>query len=193
MNKTPNFFTNWFFTSRRARPLRNLYYGVGNFFDTCSRIIRWLPVLWKDRESDCYHILRILQFKIAENRRFLSKQQRHVGWEKNAEQMRRTELVIQRLMDEEYAHWYLLDRPDGQREDVPGEDLVRFRGSLHRTPFTEQPFDPGHSYYERRKQDPYVPKTRMYFNFINVEERMKAQDYEHLFKLLGKHLSSWWT
>ena len=75
-----------------------------NFLQRLHNILIWLPILWRDRDWDFGFLLRILQFKISRMRQYqqkygLSTYQRQ---ELIAHKMRTCELLIERLLSEDY-------------------------------------------------------------------------------------------
>jgi hypothetical protein len=48
-----------------------------SFVDSTQNVIKWLPVIWKDRHWDDYYITKILQRKIELQRDYLVKANRH--------------------------------------------------------------------------------------------------------------------
>ena len=50
---------------------------IKDFIDGVRNIIRWVPVLYKDRDWDDYFITKMLQKKIEHQRKYLVKHNRH--------------------------------------------------------------------------------------------------------------------
>ena len=73
------------------------------WYKRIKNIIRWIPILWNDRDWDYYYIFEILKTKL----KFQSKHFREYGYhessERDAEQM---ELCI-RLIDKVQNEYYL--------------------------------------------------------------------------------------
>ena len=78
---------------------RNFIVGVGN-------LIKWAPVIWKDRDWDQHYILEVLKFKIKKTANLFEKNQRFVGWESQVHYMRICEKLIELIQDEYYSHEY---------------------------------------------------------------------------------------
>ena len=76
--------------------LYDIRYGVRNFF-------KWFKIVWQDRDWDDYYIFRVLLFKIRNTRILIDKNQTFEGCEIEVEKMKRCELLIQRLIDDNYA------------------------------------------------------------------------------------------
>ena len=58
----------------------NLIYGIRN-------LIKWFPIIWKNREWDHYYIYEILKFKLENQSQYLKNQGRHVSSKRDSEKM----------------------------------------------------------------------------------------------------------
>jgi hypothetical protein len=76
---------------------------VRTWYKRIKNIIRWIPVLWKDKDWDYWHTFEILKTKLKFQSEHFRKQGYHVSSERDAEQM---ELCI-RLIDKVQNEYYL--------------------------------------------------------------------------------------
>lgn len=67
-----------------------------------KRIKSWLPILWNDEEWDYTYLFRIMRFKISRMRKEIEKNGRHVGYEKQVEEMKIAEFVLNRLAEHDF-------------------------------------------------------------------------------------------
>lgn len=72
-------------------------YGIKN-------LIKWFPLVWKDRDYDHNYILYTLKFKIHNTRKLHEKNRRHVGVEKEIHCMKVCEILLDRLIKDDY-YW----------------------------------------------------------------------------------------
>lgn len=70
----PIFLEEYFFN-----PYFNLKYNIRYFFVFIAKLIKWIPVLWKDRDYDDFYIFEILKVKILQQRNYLVKSNRHTN------------------------------------------------------------------------------------------------------------------
>lgn len=70
-------------------------YGIKN-------LIKWFPLVWKDRDYDHNYILYTLKFKIHNTRKLHEKNRRHVGVEKEIHCMKVCEILLDRLIKDDY-------------------------------------------------------------------------------------------
>jgi len=94
-----NKVNNWLWDSIGWK-LRDIYRSIRN-------VIRWLPIIWKDRDWDSYYIYEILKFKLQNQANYIGKQNRHTRSKRDAEIMRTCVKLIQRIQDEYYAMEYM--------------------------------------------------------------------------------------
>jgi hypothetical protein len=76
---------------------------VRTWYKRLKNIIRWIPVLWKDKDWDYWHTFEILKIKLKFQSEHFRKHGYHESSERDAEQM---ELCI-RLIDKVQNEYYL--------------------------------------------------------------------------------------
>lgn len=79
---------------------KDLYYGVRN-------LIKWFPVIWKDRDWDSSHIYKVLQFKLEQQAYGIRSRDIHVGADRNAEIMLMCARLCWLQCEGEYENEYL--------------------------------------------------------------------------------------
>lgn len=72
-------------------------------YESILNILRWIPILWNDRDWDYVFIYRILQFKLQNMRKLHEQNQRHTGWKRTVRELRTAEILLQRLSEDNYA------------------------------------------------------------------------------------------
>jgi len=76
-------------------------YKVKQFFRNINNLIRWFPIIWKDRDWDHYYILEIFKHKLI----FMSKNIRngsHTLAEYDANKMMLCVRLIEKIQNEHY-------------------------------------------------------------------------------------------
>src|SRR6185369_6100046 len=63
----------WFDINRHSWYRRNVIYRWNNFEYGIKNLIRWFPIVWKDRDWDHHYILEVLKFKIKNTRDLILK------------------------------------------------------------------------------------------------------------------------
>jgi hypothetical protein len=78
------------------------------FIDSVRNIIRWIPVLYKDRDWDDYYITKMLQKKIEHQRKYLVGKNRHVEVGRDNFWM----TVVLNLIEAEHEDYYGCEHMD---------------------------------------------------------------------------------
>lgn len=154
-------------------------------------LIKWFPVIWKDRNWDDWFIWEILKFKLTNQANYISRKDRHTVAQYDAQKMRLCVRLIEKVQDEYYAMEYM-DYFEDKFRFVPCEDK------------------PGYSKLEideiSNTFEEYVIKYYSTYRKIirsnNCADSkciaMKMGQYNHekakriLFKLLSTHIERWW-
>ncbi len=98
----PNWIDKWIFGV-----YFNITTNIRVFFLFIKRLIKWIPVLWRDRDWDGYHIYSILEFKLLNARKHLVSSNRHTGIEEINRYITICLNLIDKLKEEYYQMEYL--------------------------------------------------------------------------------------
>lgn len=145
---------------------------IYHFIHQTIYILKWIPILWKDRNWDDYFIWEILKQKIKFQREYISKQGIHVRAEIDAKNMRIAELLIERIQD-----------PHKAVEKDWDEILLKYP----RPTFIE---DATTGYFTMR--DRSEEEAKEVKRLMEKEKYMHNQDLDYLFKHLKKHIHEFW-
>jgi len=92
---------------------------IRKFFKSVNNLIRWFPIIWKDRDWDHYYILEILKHKLI----FMSKNIRKNGNHALAEYDANKMMLCVRLIDKIQNERYMEDLID--KDKLTMDDLNR--------------------------------------------------------------------
>ena len=163
---------------------RNIRLGIPN-------LIKWAPVIWKDRDWDQYFLYIILQFKLKQMEQLQRKYGISVNSNDYADQMRTCILLLERIIKDDYLHNVL--KP---HEEKWGESRLDFKETSDQT-FRD--IDGGEKLYEgafsvekvttpKEKKQENKERMRLYDHVRKLEK----QDLDLLFKNIRKHIEGWW-
>lgn len=156
---------------------------IRRFFRKIKDIFEWIPVIWKDEEWDDSYIYDILLYKIKRVRRHHEKRMFFVGVEKEIQNMKDCEYILQRLVDDDYSFNYWDDRLNKKY----GESEVSFDkvdGSKYYTLNIDRP----RVMTDQDKKDEF----KMIRRRMDLEKYLKDQDKYFLYKSMKRHWDSWW-
>lgn len=144
--------------------------------------LTWLPFLYDDADWDHVFLWRIMRYKIERMRRDQEYGQRHENWKDVADQMHSAELVLTRLIDDEYVRdeWEV-------HEKRYGSILNQYEELDHNSELGKK----GVAAIIRPRRDPAYRKSVM--RMAKLEEKRRNADMEYLGKYLAKHVRGWWS
>ena len=166
-------------------------YTIRHFFTSINNLIKWMPIIWKDRDWDDWYIWEILKFKLTQQANYISKHDRHTTAQIDAQKMRLCVRLIEKIQDEYYS----------------GEYIDYFESKFE---FTDCKDKPGYSELNiidiSNTFEEYVTKYYSTYKKIIKEHdcknakdiAMKMAHYNHnkakriLFQLLNTHIEKWW-
>ncbi len=154
---------------------RDIQIGIKN-------LIVWFPVIWKDRQWDFWFIYEILHKKLSLMEHFIRNHGHHVRAEQDADNIKKCVLLLKRLKDDDYS-----ESAFKQHRDKWGEPEFNWvdcdRPDCHKLLIE----------YDNIKTEEDKNKERKDFkNAYEHEEYLKHQDLDLLFKLMRKHIQTWW-
>lgn len=171
-------------------------------------LIRWFPVIWKDRDYDDHYIWEILKTKIKFQGEYIGKRDFHENAKRDSEIMLLCANLIEKVQTEYYQSEYMdyhesklyfvpIDNSDLENLD---DDIKKEMsgGSTLRVEDVWENFDEyfakyPHAYREVTKTDTYI--------FVNDSKNRIAMNMGHylhnkakriLFELLQRNIESWW-
>ena len=155
---------------------------ITNIITSIKNILRWIPIIWIDRDWDHTFLYIILQFKLSNMERYLRKYGHSINSEKDADRIKTCTILLKRLLDDEY------------------HDMVFKK---HNEKWGELNFhwvetnDDKYSKLETERQNVVTEKDKKmerneYNNLIQVENNLRQQDIEYLFETIKKYHQGWW-
>lgn len=138
-------------------------------------IIRWFPVIWKDRDWDDYYIFALLYHKFSNMEKYFRSDNTYsVGALDVADKIKVAKLLCKRIIDDNYVDNALIPV-----EQKYGELKYHFEPTNNEK-LKAMIFD----------ETPEESKARQ--RAYRHSDYMKKQDIEYLFKLLSKHIQEFW-
>ncbi len=152
--------------------IKDKYYSIKNGI---WNIIRWFPVIWKDRDWDYYYIFALLYHKFSNMEKFFRSDNAYSANALDvADKIRVAKLLCKRIIDDNYVDNALMPV-----EEKYGELKYHFEPTnnekLKAMVFDEFP--------EERKA-----RSKAYEH----AEYMEKQDRKMLFTMLDKYIDGWW-
>lgn len=190
------FFTNpslwWKFEGKFY--LRDFRIGIRN-------LIKWLPVIWKDRDWDSYYIYKIIEHKLKLQSDSIGKRDIHVNAKRDAEVMKTCVNLIQKITDSfyelEYTDYYKCDYWFEDINDKPGYSTMEheIQGEWFDEYFTKYPLIykrvlSGEGVFDINKND--LKSERKKTIAMNIAHINQDRARTLLFKILSENIEGWW-
>ena len=174
---------------------------TSNFISKVKNIVRWFPIIWKDRDYDDFYIMEILKFKLSNQANYISKKDRHTRAQYDAQKMRLCVRLIEKFQEEYYNLEYFdyfnmevsftecVDRPDCSEMNTTitseqFDEYIKKYPSVHRRVLK------GEGWLSISKCEDDDIKYRIARNIAGINHQRGKQ---LLFKVLETHIESWWN
>jgi hypothetical protein len=166
------------------------------FIEGVKNLIKWFPVIWKDRDWDHTFIYDVLKFKLEQQAEYIGGKNRHLSAKRDAEIMLLCTRLIERSKDEFYDMEYMDYHESGYNWlDVTGRpDLKELDITLISETFDDY-FAKYPNMYRRvlNMKSPVFEldgsKQRI---AMNIAYYNNERCHELLFKLMQRNIRRWW-
>lgn len=139
---------------------------IRRFITNIVNIVRWIPVLWNNRDWDYCYLLNIMEHKLDSMSSHFKKHNVFVGSEKAVKQMRICAELCKRISADDYdfGPFWFNDKRIDELEKVYEHFLEsgEFVGTVKNT-------------------------------WVSYRSKQRQQDMELLGKLMTKHVLGWWN
>lgn len=172
---------------------RYLPYWVKDIIHGVSNIIKWAPLIYKDRDWDDHYIFEMLKFKLIQQRKELVNANRHTGIEDTNRYITICLNLIEHIQYETYGVEYL----DYVREKTwfePNEnDTFTYKSEIIMENFSGYFLKYQNQTRRLLKKDPELKlpenKQRLALKLSDLNQR-RCQTL--LFKILNEKINCWW-
>ncbi len=152
-------------------------------FEKITNIIRWIPILWRDKNwNGSTDLLRIIDFKIAQMERCVRDDTWHSDTSEKIKEIEIARGCLERLIDGNYCKigWEKHNTKYGVLRSVAAHSGV---GALNGEISTSKPNFFPNSKAARASMD----------KLWKLEEKRRSDDYDKLFSILKENSGGWWT
>ncbi len=176
---------------------------VKELFRSINNLIRWFPVIVKDRNWDGNYIFYILKFKLLTQAKYIADRDRHMSSQKDARNMRICAKLIDKITEEFYSSEYQdysVETLEFIKCDIPNrKQLVTNRVSEHFDDyFKKYPL-----VYKKIMSDPKLQLFKINIDDDSVADNkqriaMNMGHYNHnrvnklLFSIMENNIANWW-
>ena len=173
-------------------PVRNFSTSVGN-------LIKWFPVIWKDRDWDDHYIFEVLKFKVKNQAKYIGTRNLYIGADRDSEIMNLCVRLMDKVQHEFYSSEYMdyheseynwldvEDRPDSKQLEIEqisenyDEYFAKHKLAVKRVINT-----PKYQIFKLTDDD-YKNRLAMNVSYYNHNRARKI-----LFELISRNIEKWW-
>jgi hypothetical protein len=172
---------------------KDLYRGIVN-------LIKWFPVIWKDRDWDSSYIFKILEHKLKLQSQGIAGRDIHVDAQRDAEVMMTCVRLMEKIREDyyqsEYMEYHKSDYWFEDIEDPPGwstwESEIKsenFDDYFKKYPLIYKRVLNGEGVFGIEGETESDSKMRIAMNIAHINhDRARAL----LFKLMNENIGRWW-
>jgi hypothetical protein len=152
----------------------SFFYNIGTGF---KNIIKWLPIIWNDRDWDYAYMLKILHKKLEHMEQFFDGDEPFgANAKKKVRKIKKAKNFCKRLVDDNYLTNALIEH---EKKWGTGSKYT-FKEMEGNSKFGEL--------IDNRSEKEKMEFTKA----CRHSDRVRKQDIEYLFEHLRKHMETWW-
>jgi hypothetical protein len=178
----------------------NIGWKIRDFYRSINSVIRWFPIIWKDRDWDDSYIFTILQTKLKFQSKYIGERDYHTRAKRDSEVMNLCVNLIEKVKDEYYSMEYIdyfNTKYDFVDSDTPGYKRMEF------TEISENADDYFKKYpliYKRvLKGEGWLPiidedtgEVNKKIIAMNMAQINHNRARKLLFNIMGDQIEKWW-
>ena len=171
---------------------------VRNVRTSIRNLIKWFPIVWRDRDWDHSFTYNVIQFKLEQQATYLAKRNTFVNTQANVDHARTMAKLIEMHTDGHYGIEYM-DHHETEWEFLDIDDKPDYKQlEIH---VISEDFDPYFAKYSRVYKQILAGKINTGINFDPSDRKYIAFAISHyneerckriLFKMLERNLEKLW-
>jgi hypothetical protein len=176
--------------------MKNIKYKIRYFFEGVQNIIKWIPIIYHDKDWDHTFIYKILQFKLTQQSKYIGGHNRHMSAIRDSNRMdliaKLLELNSNEFYDTEYMDYHESEMVWSEVEGKPNLlelDILEFSNNF------DEYFKKYPNMYRRvlKMDEPifkldYTKKTIA----MNIAYYNQRRCHKLIFKLLERNIEKFW-
>lgn len=183
--------------------VEDLRFYPRKFVTGVKNLIKWFPIIWKDRDWDDHFIFEVLKFKLKNQSKYIGEKDRHTSAKRDAEIMMTVVKLIERVQEETYAMEYMDYHKT--RNYFVETDKTHGTEKTYEWKHEElsENFDEYFKKYPRQFEKAYTGKLSRFRRYDDESENKQiyAMEISHenqerckrlLFKILNDNILKWW-
>jgi hypothetical protein len=159
---------------------------------------KWFPLIWKDRDWDDHFIFEALKFKIENTAKYIEKNDRYIGCERDVQTMMTCVRLIEKIQNQFYdlEHTDYMDQKFSF-EKIEDSDLSKL--NIETTSENLSDYFSKHPNIHRRALKSSITREKWHYSEVSDQTlAMWMSHYNHnrarkiLFALMERNIEKWW-
>ena len=159
---------------------------------------KWFPIIWKDRDWDDHFIFEVLKFKIKNTAKYIKKNDRYIGCERDVQTMMTCVRLIEKIQNQFYdlEHTDYMDQKFSF-EKIEDSDLSKL--NIETTSENLSDYFSKHPNIHRRALKSSITREKWHYSEVSDQTlAMWMSHYNHnrarkiLFALMERNIEKWW-
>ena len=159
---------------------------------------KWFPIIWKDRDWDDHFIFEVLKFKIKNTAKYIKKNDRYIGCERDVQTMMTCVRLIEKIQNQFYdlEHTDYMDQKFSF-EKIEDSDLSKL--NIETTSENLSDYFSKHPNIHRRALKSSITREKWHYSEVSDQTlAMWMAHYNHnrarkiLFSLMERNIEKWW-
>jgi hypothetical protein len=151
-------------------------------------IIKWSPILWRDRDYDYWYILDSLQFKIKNTSKYIAKHKHYAGYKRDVERMN----LCVRLLDKIQNNFYKFEYQDFCTNKVTILHDVETECELVKEISSSEHLNEYFNKYKREYKKIFDKEKTPVWNAVLLGNSIENKARRILFKIIEENIFNWW-
>lgn len=170
---------------------KDILHGVRN-------LIKWFPVIWKDRDWDSYFIYEIMAAKLANQAKYIGDKDRHTMAKRDSERMWLVTRLIRLQQDDFYeteymdycesAHYWSDQKYATQMESPVSQSEDKLEEYFKKYPLQYKKAISG----EINRYDRPVHEKDKRLIAMEIAHENQNRCHQLIFKIMKNHIEGWW-
>lgn len=168
-----------------------------DFIEGIKNLIKWFPIIWKDRNWDHSYIYEILKFKLKNQAEYIGVNDRHTRAKEDSETILKCVDLIDKVQSEFYSSEYM----DYHKSNFEFIDIEGNKEGMKKLKITEisENFDEYfkkypdiYDYVLSNKEAQIFPINEKKNIAINIAEENHKRAKKELFQIIEDNIEKWW-
>ena len=159
-------------------PIRNFTIGISN-------VIRWMPLIWKDRDWDHHFIMEPLIFKLKKHIEYLEKYSHVECAPKQIQTMSECLELLIKVHDE----WTYYEADSHDKHELKWGKSDFYTVECEDRPGSWRLMDRNE---ERYTEEEVKQKNKEFIISTKIAQQKRQRDFEEAMEIFVKNFDSWW-